>query len=335
MVKNTNLNLGGQEFEIVDEIPYITIADSFVRTNKTWGWHWEARLYVWNTSRKEPFDVFFEWFKGRCFFFKNDFSKFLVDSKYEYEHKEQAYKKDITPLRSEYNDKISSREEDFLYFKVNAQNWDKDASRYYVSSTDDYYTMMRNISLPNISYLSILKVREIKTWEILFYFHLFLDYHYNSQNHPMLIAKVEERIKKMLQKPAVSETDKLRVDRLVKARKWQWQYRERLLQDINACIVTGVNDERLLIASHIKPRAIATDDEKIDYMNGLTLTPTYDRLFDQWFITFTIEWVMIVSPYISPMNQKKLSLINWQKFDFKIEWREKYLDFHNKNIFKW
>lgn len=33
-------------------------------------------------------------------------------------------------------------------------------------------------------------------------------------------------------------------------------------------------------------------------------TPTYDRLFDRWFISFEDDKTMIVSPWISPMNQK-------------------------------
>jgi len=334
MAQNTNLNLNSEKFEIIDEIPYITIADSFVRTNKIWNWHWEGRLYVWNIARDIPFEIFFEWFSKRCFFVKEDIKKYLEDAEYEYKNKEQKYQKDITPFWQVYTDWISARPDGLMFFDISPQNWEKDTSRYYISSQDPVYLMMRNISLPNISYLSIMKVREINTGEIFFYFHLFLDYTYNSQNHPILIAKTEQRIQRMLDKPSVTEWEKLQVERLVKARKWQWQYRDRLLQDINACIVTGVNDERLLIASHIKPWAIATDDEKVDYLNWLILTPTYDKLFDQGFITFTVSWTMLVSPYISPMNQKKLSLINWQQFEFKIAWREKYLEFHNENIFK-
>ncbi len=329
------INLLWKNFELLDELPYITMADSFVKTNKVWWWHWEARLYIWQSNSELSFNDFFNKFQWNCFFVKNDFLKFLEDAKYEYDFKEQLYQKNITPHRIEYKNEISLWDKSFLKFKINPQNWERDKNRYYISSDSDFYTMMRKISLPNISYLTILKLKDTSTWEVWFYFHLFLDYTYNSQNHPQLILNIEKKLQNRLLAKNISNKDRLEVERIVKSRKWQWEYRERLLHDISSCIITWVNDERLLIASHIKPWAIAEDHEKIDYLNWLTLSPTYDKLFDQWFITFTDSWIMHVSPYISPMNQKRLNLIDKQKFEFKITGREKYLEYHNMNIFKW
>lgn len=259
----------------------------------------------------------------------------MVDSKYEYYHKEQVYQKDITPFWEKLNGMIYSLQEEFLYFNINPQNWKDDENRFYVSSLSSLYTIIREISLPNITYLTIYKLKNIASWTIIFYFYLFLDYTYNSQNHPQLIDKIEKRLEKKLEWKDVSKKEKLKIAQIVKSRIWQWDYRIRLLQDMNCCIVTWVNDERLLIASHIKPRAIAEDNEKIDYLNWLILTPTYDKLFDQWFITFTDNWEMLVSPYVSPMNQKKLNLINWKKFNLNSKWRELYLQYHRDKIYKW
>jgi len=52
-----------------------------------------------------------------------------------------------------------------------------------------------------------------------------------------------------------------------KAREGQGKYRELLLEQCHFCLITMISDERLLIASHIKPWAASSDDEKIDPYN--------------------------------------------------------------------
>nr|WP_265101289.1 HNH endonuclease signature motif containing protein [Helicobacter cetorum] len=69
-----------------------------------------------------------------------------------------------------------------------------------------------------------------------------------------------------------------------------------------------VNDEHLLIASHIKPWIKCDDKEKIDPKNGIILTPTYDKLFDRGFISFDENKRLLLSPWLSPMNIKRLNL---------------------------
>lgn len=53
-----------------------------------------------------------------------------------------------------------------------------------------------------------------------------------------------------------------------KAREGQGKYRELLLEQCHFCPITMISDERLLIASHIKPWAASSDDEKIDPYNN-------------------------------------------------------------------
>ena len=105
---------------------------------------------------------------------------------------------------------------------------------------------------------------------------------------------------------------------------------------IGMCPFTMVNDERILIASHIKPWAKANDDEKVDPKNGYMLTPTFDRLFDRGFITFNEDKSMLVSPWLSPMNQKRLGIYTG-KVITSLPIDEKriiYLKYHRENIFK-
>jgi predicted restriction endonuclease len=64
--------------------------------------------------------------------------------------------------------------------------------------------------------------------------------------------------------------------------------------------VTGVTDQALLVASHIKPWAQSKDREKLDGCNGLLLSPHVDRLFDRGLITFSDDGALIRSSTLKP-----------------------------------
>jgi len=91
----------------------------------------------------------------------------------------------------------------------------------------------------------------------------------------------------------------------------------------------------LLIASHIKPWASSDNFEKTDPMNGFMLTPTFDRLFDRGFLSFTDDKKTILSPFLSNMTYSKLGISNNKLIPhLPTEGREIYLEYHRKNIFK-
>ncbi|WP_455540199.1 HNH endonuclease [Prevotella fusca] len=121
-----------------------------------------------------------------------------------------------------------------------------------------------------------------------------------------------------------------------RGRDGQQKFREKLLEQYPYCPFTMVADDRLLIASHIKPWAAANEMERIDPYNGYMLTPTYDRLFDQGFITFTNDRRVRVSNFFSDRTCKQLGLEN-NKFIQMLpmdEKRIKYLEFHRQSVFK-
>jgi len=80
----------------------------------------------------------------------------------------------------------------------------------------------------------------------------------------------------------------------------QQRYREKLLEECPYCPITKISDERLLVASHIKPCAVSEENDSFDSKNGFILSPLYDRLFDQGFVTFDEKKCMVVSNWISP-----------------------------------
>src|SRR5690606_37116576 len=61
-----------------------------------------------------------------------------------------------------------------------------------------------------------------------------------------------------------------------------------------ACRVTGVDDRRVLIASHIKAWKDSSNAERISGYNGILLSPHIDALFDDHLITFESDGRMHV-----------------------------------------
>jgi putative restriction endonuclease len=324
------LKINDNSYLILDQLENVTVVDSFVKKNKVYGGHGEARLYL-GPKQDTPFDNFFGDFPVNCFFVKKDLLDYLNEAKYEYENQEQSYKQDISSSWHEYLTELNGKQ-DILTFNVECANGIEDAARYYIRSTDTddvFYDYFRRIALPVITYLSIYKLKNMNTGQVSFLFKPFLDYNFNPINHPAKIKQVEDKIEK---DTTLSTLEKAQI---VNARVGQGKYRQDLLQQTAECLITKVTDDRILIASHIKPWVLSDDSEKIDPYNGLILTPTYDKLFDQGFITFKDDGELVVSPYLSPMNTRRLNLTSGKKYTLPSgQKRLEYLEYHRKEIFK-
>ena len=119
-----------------------------------------------------------------------------------------------------------------------------------------------------------------------------------------------------------------------KIRIGQDRFRKSLLKKIKYCPITGISDNRLLLASHIKPWALSSNEERLDIHNGLIFSPLIDKLFDSGLISFENDKTLIISSSISMRNIHKLGItpnIKYQKLP--IESRIKYIEFHRENIF--
>lgn len=73
---------------------------------------------------------------------------------------------------------------------------------------------------------------------------------------------------------------------IFQARIGQGLFRSRVAELELSCRITGINDERFLIASHMKPWSKSTNFQRLDGHNGLLLTPNIDRLFDRGYLSF-------------------------------------------------
>ena len=319
-----------QPFSVVEPLEGIQVVDSFVKKNKleaTTG-HGEARLYVGSQDR--DFGRFFNEFRDRGFFLKKDLLEYLDNAKEEYRAQEQRYRRDISEDLAGYYEILRQYPGERLSFTFESATGAEDRSRFYIRSSDDVFCEhFRSIALPIITHLSILKLKT-PSGEFLFYFRPFLDYAYDREHHPAVLTKEEEAIR------ADQEISIPEKEQLVKARYGQGRYRQKLLELMSGCVITGVNDERVLIAGHIKPWASSSNREKTDPNNGLVLTPTYDRLFDQGFISFDEDGRLLTSPYISPLNQKRLNLLSGKRYEVVVqsEERRRYLQYHREYVFK-
>ncbi len=320
------LDILNNSYKVLDAREKITIADSFVvRQNKIGGGNGEAKLYVGNDNQEIRSFFGNLGFDIPCFLLKKDLLKYLDETKAEYINPEQPYiNKELLPnLWNERKAKINTLP-DKIEFEVVEQTQIA-GSRIYVKSNDLAYRLIRELSLPNITYISVVKLLD-PNGNLEYYFRLFADY-FGDVEHPYTVEKEQEEIAQIL--------DKTEKNIMTKARIGQGKYREELLRLCPFCPITLVSDDRLLIASHIKPWAKSNDIEKIDPFNGFMLTPTFDFMFDRGFLSFTDDKKSILSPFLSKMTYSKLGISDDKFFNhLPTVGREKYLKYHRTEILK-
>jgi len=322
------VNIEGDLY-LLKDVKNVVITDSFVLANKlsyTTG-HGEARLYTGSVKTDYEFFNNFQNIKG--LFYKNHLLSYLDDAKFEYQKQSQTYRKDISKSWVQYRNTLIEQENK-IFFTIEDANGETDKSRFYIRSNDKIYKSFREIILPIMTKLSILKLINDKE-KILYLFKPFIDYFEDSKNiedSRDIIEKIEND----------SNLEKTKKEIIIQARIGQGKYRQDIIKELSHCIITNVNDVKLLIASHIKPWAKCdSNQERIDKYNGLLLTPTYDKLFDSGLIT--IEKInknenakILISPYLSKYNISRLQIPSECQLNFNIK-RCEYLEYHKKNIF--
>lgn len=106
---------------------------------------------------------------------------------------------------------------------------------------------------------------------------------------------------------------------IINARVGQGAFRDLLIKKYDGrCIVTGVDDKRILLASHIRPWSVSSNEQRLSSENGLLLSPLYDRLFDTGLITFSDEGQIICSRELKNKNIDLLKIDRHRKYDLKI-----------------
>ncbi len=366
MLNLQKIKIEGKEYQIIDSIQDFRAEDSFIhRKNKlaqfkgngeskkhvgtykgekgdrmsnffnysTWGLeHFDLKKKRKNfESAKEKGALISE---SKCFFSKSNFLKYLNDAKTEYFAQEQHYHNNISKYYNERLEEVNNLENNEMLFSIYdaSDNLSQKQNRGYIRSDDSVWKLWRELILPSISYLSILKLVPIGSIhaEPLFYFRILLDYQFRSFVHP-----------KSLEVELDATKEEVQIDLANKKsyREGAEKYRREVINYMPQCPFTQITDERLLIASHIKPYSICIKKDKkeqaLDFQNGLALSPTYDKLFDQGYITFSNDGRLICGTQLSAYTWEKLRINPNAKNMMRIypEKRAYYLDYHRKHVF--
>lgn len=131
----------------------------------------------------------------------------------------------------------------------------------------------------------------------------------------------------------IKETEKIA---LIQARIGQGEFRKKVIHRAKGkCEVTGIDDESMLIASHIVAWADCKNStQRLDPNNGLLLTPNLDKLFDKGYISFKDDGQIMCKKHkdliLKLLNIKSLEKIklinipNQQQCEYLKQHREKY-----------
>lgn len=318
--------IDGKEFKKVDVYDVsVTVPDCFVcAENKTGRGNGEAKLYMGPKDRMRLFyaNNTASSFQVKCILLKSDLIEYMNAIKHEYYQPSIEYRgSKKTSLKGLWKSRYEEIEslDDVLTFEIKDQEQIK-GPRGYVNTSSPLkgaYGLLRRLSLPFISYISVMKLKNEDSDELLFYWKLFADF---SQ-----MAELQYSAKHYGDKKSKKST----------FRDGQSKYRQGLLDVFQCCPFTHLDDVRLLIASHIKPWALCKAKEKNDCNNGLILSPLYDKLFDKGFITFTNEGNLLVSDWLSKNNIERIDFKQFQADLLHLtKERQLYLDYHRKFVFK-
>ena len=331
------MKINGENLPTLAVFPtMMTVPDCVVvGSNKLGHGHGEAKFYI--ASKTEMYEFYGgEKFKAKCFMLKADLVAYLLAIKNEYMTPSQDYaqKENLPSLWNERMDMVSKLD-DVIFFNIYDQ-YQIAGPRGYINTDEDGYQIIRKLALPLVSYIYVEKVGSEKS--PLFYWKLFVDFDaiWEKQNGPLVFNYGKQKAVVTAEPPQKEKKKDKVLQEISRARDGQGKYREALLEQCPFCPFTMISDERLLIASHIKPWAASNDDEKIDPYNGYILSPLYDKLFDRGFITFTENRHIILSEFISPRTWKQINLTN-DTFIQALPMDEKrieYLKFHRQSVFK-
>lgn len=155
--------------------------------------------------------------------------------------------------------------------------------------------------------------------------------YYRNSEGPQIESSVTY-VEQLSHDITIPETERTAI---IQSRVGQGQFRKQLIEKYSgACIITGINHPKLLVASHIKPWAASNNTERLQVDNGLLLSATYDRLFDSGLITFDKSGKIYLSSFIGAENEKRLHLESGAKYALLTnDMMNQFLEYHSDVVF--
>lgn len=326
------MKIEGREYAFQDVSRVLTVPDcNVLGPNKLGTGNGEAKFYFGSKKDLNAFSLGKKTME--CFFLKSDLLNYMQTARKEYSCPTQNYagKREMPTLWEKRVEQIAKLPE-VIGFTVEIQSQIA-GQRGYINSRDEAYRLFRTLSLPLISYISIMRLQGPAA-KVVYYWKLFVDF--NAIVQRGIIPQVFTYGKKGGEEHSAKQTADVKIKSHGRDAMGQRRFREKLLEECPYCPFTKISDERLLVASHIKPFAVSEESEAFDPKNGFALSPLYDSLFDQGFISFDEKKCLMVSNWLSPTNQERCriksgSFISMLPLDEK---REFYLKYHRQYVFK-
>lgn len=109
----------------------------------------------------------------------------------------------------------------------------------------------------------------------------------------------------------------------VKQRRGQDFFHKMILASYeNRCALTGIDDARLLVASHILPWA-ESKEARLNPHNGICLNALHDKAFDRHLIAFDDDLKLLISPRIPDRAKEALLRVKTEKMRLPIRFAPK------------
>ena len=274
----------------------IAVSDSWVvDENKTESGHGEAKLYVGSRDDSSYRDFFgSSGFSLECKLKKSDLLNLHTSLQNEYFYPTFNYRA-ISELKRLYESRIKAIEnilDEDNYLILNEQSHLK-PPRAYVNSDSYLYRLLREISLPGITYLKIIRENESSISE--FSLKVIAD---NTQVElSNLLGKVTDL------DPGYSKS--LFVDEIHSLKR----LRKSLLSNFRLqCPFLLVKDINLLKICFFDP-SLSVSNGLHSHENSLVLSSAYSELFNLGYITFDSDWNLIVSKFVDENVIENLGLI--------------------------
>ncbi len=152
---------------------------------------------------------------------------------------------------------------------------------------------------------------------------LFIEYRKSETSE-----ELEQDISNIIEDKTIAVTEK---SSYINTRIGQGKYRRELIGHWETCALTGFNDTRFLVASHIKPWKDSNNKERLDSYNGLLLLPNLDKVFDLGFISFEESGKIKISSYLEEIDMLGVR----HDMQIKLEERhQEYIQYHRDVVFE-
>lgn len=150
----------------------------------------------------------------------------------------------------------------------------------------------------------------------------------SNEGEASIVSKVKAKDDSGWAESTVPETTR---SAIISARVGQGLFRRRVLTAYKRCLVTGLSETALLVASHIKPWRDCRDnpDDCLNPDNALLLSPNWDALFDKGFISFADSGSLLISKRLSEVSRRSLGV---EALNVSLSKRQRYYLVHHRSL---